>query len=237
MYGGASRYLKAFEKINAGLALAYLVVLWFIFYVVFVKEFALFFSPVSVIILAVIFGPLAFYTYRRHKWHKRESQNFRRGRKGEDAIWYELEKLSDDFVIFQDMRLGDKGNIDFVVLGPTGLFTIEVKSNYGLVGFNGEELTLNGRTFQGKNVLRQAMAEALALHDYLKEKLGEDIFVQPAIAFASFWTRMYFGFRAIQNVYVVRKRLLRLLVEQRQRVYSTGKIVKIEMVLCDVVSK
>ena len=35
---------------------------------------------------------------------------------------------TDDFYVFQDLSLRHGGDIDFAVIGPTGIFAIEVKA-------------------------------------------------------------------------------------------------------------
>lgn len=140
---------------------------------------------------------------------KRKSNQFYRGWGGELDIKKALEKLPDDFTVFQDVIIGkEKGNIDFVVLGKSGLFILEVKSHKGEISYNGSELTINGRTFRDKNFFRQVHGQTWALKNYLKQQTGEDIFIHSAIVFSSPYARMHFGYNPISNIYIIQKDFL-----------------------------
>jgi hypothetical protein len=207
MYGGASQYLKKIEKIDLIAAITYLVILAFICYAVFVKNFRYLFSLGGLIGIVISFGPLAWFAYYRYRKHIIDSGKFHRGRKGEGAIWYKLIKLSEEYSIFQDVKIGDSvGNIDFVVVGPGGVYALEVKSHSGKIDFNGAELTRNGKLFE-KDFLNQAKSEALQIHDFIKTKAGLDIFVKPVLVFSGY-VRMHFGLKPIAGVYVIGKAFL-----------------------------
>jgi len=150
-YGNPSRYLKNIEKLNLFAIISYLVILIFIWYVVFVKNLQYLFSLGGIIAIVIMFVPVAWFAYYRYKKHERELSCFRRGRKGEGKILYKLKELSDEYSVFQDVKINSNaGNIDFVVVGPGGVYALEVKSHSGKIDFNGEELTNNGRLFERK---------------------------------------------------------------------------------------
>jgi hypothetical protein len=141
-------------------------------------------------------------------YYKNKAEKFFNGLMGEDKIKKELQKLPDECSVFQDIKLpGINSNIDFVVLGPTGIFTIEVKSHHGKIGFNGHELMLNGHEFKEKDILRQSMSEAMSLHNYLLNSLKADIFIHPVLAFSNY-VEINFGNNAIHNVAVLGKSFL-----------------------------
>ena len=139
---------------------------------------------------------------------KRKSLKFYRGWGGELEIKKELEKLPEDFSVFQDITIGQgKGNIDFVVVGPTGIFTVEVKSHRGFVDFDGYKLVINGRIGE-KDFLRQAKGQSFALKEYLQPKIGQNIYVKPVLAFSNRFASMRFGHRPVNGVFVVQKNFL-----------------------------
>ena len=211
MYGKKSSYLWRSDKLYLVAAFCCSIILLVIWYLVFIEYFKYWFSFSGIVALLISFGPLALIAYLLYKSYDRKSNNFYRGRKGEGAIWYELIKLSDEYCLFQDVKIGERGNIDFIVLGPTGLFAIEVKSHAGYVSFKDGELTLNNRPAD-KDFLKQAMAEALNTHNYLQYSLNEDIFVNPVIVFSNRRARMHFMLEPVRNVFVVQKRFLRRLL-------------------------
>jgi hypothetical protein len=104
-----------------------------------------------------------------------------RGAEGEELVGAELNKLDDRFHAIHDVVLG-RGNIDHVVIGPAGIFTIETKSHWGKVAFRGGQLLLNGRPSE-KNVLGQSYAEANALQEHLRTITGKDFPVTPLLVF------------------------------------------------------
>jgi hypothetical protein len=239
MYGEASRYLKRIEQIEK-----YSSISWSIFLVIFplvviYQNLEIITDPpliilIKLFVLAIMYSPIIWFIYRERTKAEKEYYKFYRGGKAEGAIYYELAKLSNYFFVFQDIKIGDQGNIDFVVLGPTGLFSIEVKSHQGVIAFNGKELTLNNSPFQEKDILKQAMAEALSLHGHLKEKIGMEIFVNPALVFASS-AIMHFGLKSVNNVFVIQKLFLRKLICSGKRIYTPDDISKVSLSLKELV--
>jgi hypothetical protein len=68
-----------------------------------------------------------------------------------------LDDLPESYIHFPNINLENKGNIDYVLLGPTGIWTIEVKSHIGYINFDGIELKRGGKLFE-KDFLKQAYA-------------------------------------------------------------------------------
>jgi hypothetical protein len=206
-YGSKSGYLIKNEKINRIAVVVYCVIGLVILYVVFVNNFQHLFSLSGIIALAIVFGPFIGFAMYRIKKHKKEYICFYRGRKGEGAIWYKLKRFNDSYSIFQDLKIGENlGNIDFVIVGPGGIYTLEVKSHSGKIGFDGEKLTHNGKPFE-KDFLKQAKSEALQVHDFLKEKPNLDIFVKPVIVFSGH-VSVRFGLKPIDGVCIIGKSFL-----------------------------
>lgn len=131
-----------------------------------------------------------------------------RGLMGENDVALELEKLPDSYSVFRNVKLKEGLDIDFVVVGPNGVFAVEVKSHRGRIGYDGKELTINSLPFKEKDVLRQAKREALDVHEYLSRQLNRDIFVTPIIAFSSDYASLHFGMKQVNHVYVVQKKWL-----------------------------
>lgn len=111
-----------------------------------------------------------------------------RGAEGEESVAAELDKLDDRFHVIHDVIVGP-GNIDHVVIGPAGIFTLETKSHRGQVTFQDEQLMLGGRPFE-KNMLAQSYAEAMALKEHLKKATGKDFFVTPVLVFTSAFVKV-----------------------------------------------
>lgn len=80
-----------------------------------------------------------------------------KGLRGERAVGRALEALTDPYRVLHDLETG-RGNVDHVVIGPTGIFAIETKEWNGRFSSRGGRLLHNGR--EERQVLRQATAGA-----------------------------------------------------------------------------
>lgn len=89
------------------------------------------------------------YNHQKHKsksyYHKskknKDGKSWVKGLEGENIVLEQLNILPENYFVFHDVRLPDGyGNIDHIVVGPTGLFVIETK-NYksGQYRINGNQ--------------------------------------------------------------------------------------------------
>ena len=159
------------------------------------------------------------------------SDKFNRGWRGEEVILDILKTLSDNYTIFCDANLYNKGNIDFIVLGPCGLLAVEVKSHSGRITFENGKLLRYGHPFKEKDFVIQAKNEALDLNCYLKEKIPKDIFIKPVIVFSNKHAFVRFGLNPINNIFVIQKEYLIKLIESLSEVISREKATEIEQEL------
>ncbi len=75
-----------------------------------------------------------------------DRMSWRMGALGECEVAAELEALSDEFTIFNNVNTR-RGNLDQIVVGPTGLFALETKNWTGVISSTPEgEHKRNGRT-------------------------------------------------------------------------------------------
>lgn len=152
-----------------------------------------------VLIATLILFPIFYVVLKKYR---NKSNNYAKGMRGELTILDVLTQLSNEFIVFPDVTIPQNiGNIDFVVIGPSGLFAIEVKNRDGEIDFKGHRLTKNGKPFE-KDDLKQIMDEAISLHDYLLNK-GIDVFVQPVLVFANRYAKVKFGQEKVANVTVI----------------------------------
>ncbi len=106
-----------------------------------------------------------------------------RGAQGEERVGDLLAQLGDEYHIVHDVVVG-RGNIDHVVVGPTGIFVIETKSHRGKLTEQDGQLRLNGRPLE-KDFLSQGYAEAMALKEYLHKVSGREFYVVPYVVFTA----------------------------------------------------
>jgi hypothetical protein len=140
---------------------------------------------VIISILFVIAIPLIF-KYMNQKIDKleKEKMDFRKGASGEAIVGYILEGFPDDYRVIHDLTT-PFGNIDHVVVGPSGAYVIDTKNWKGVVSADGNgELLLNGNPTQKpevKNLSRTIMN--------IKEKINVlsslNPYVQGVLAFPS----------------------------------------------------
>lgn len=177
------------------------------------------------------------YMLKTQKWAYRKSDKYNRGWKGEEVVLDILKKLSDNYTVFCDVNLYDRGNIDFVVLGPCGLLVVEVKSHSGNIAFENGRLLRNGYPFKEKDFIAQVKNEALSLKHFLKEKIQKDIFVKRVIVFSNKYAKMRFGLNPINNAFVVQKEYLIKLIESLPEAMSREEASEIEQELSKLYSK
>jgi hypothetical protein len=117
------------------------------------------------------------------------ARNLRLGRQGEEAVGQFLdEKLRPlDCQILHDIP-GDSFNLDHVVVGPTGVFSVETKTHSKpakgpcTVTFDGEKVTVNGFA-PDRDPIVQAKAQARWLSETLEQTTGRRFFVQPIVVY------------------------------------------------------
>ena len=110
----------------------------------------------------------------------------RRERSAEDIVDAILKTLDEkQYSVFRNVYRG-YGDLDHVVVGPTGIFVIETKSNRGTVEMENGRLKIRGLDESKKDYERQASQESYQLKVALSERLQESrVFVEPILAFPS----------------------------------------------------
>ena len=114
-----------------------------------------------------------------------EEQNFRRGQLGESEVARLLRLgLGGDWTMFRNVKLpGTNVDIDMVLLGPPGVFALEVKAYTGNYRYAKQRFYRRAMTWRRMqhNPGKQARAVAGLLHKYITDTLNEDIWVEPRL--------------------------------------------------------
>jgi hypothetical protein len=121
-------------------------------------------------LLLVVAAVFVFYNIA--KFFQNKSDRYSAGIIGERVIGKELKKLSDDFAVFHGLSIKSIGDVDYIVVGPTGIFAVEVKSHRFVDKFMYEK-------FSG-----QAKREAIKLREYIFKKTGERLWVESILVFS-----------------------------------------------------
>ncbi len=100
-------------------------------------------SSLVVVLSVVAMFVFSKWCFRRLDSLEQDREYWRKGVSGEVAVGLNLEEFPDEFRVVNDLRTRC-GNLDHVVIGPTGVFVIDTKDWRGVVAADGKgELTLN----------------------------------------------------------------------------------------------
>lgn len=115
-------------------------------------------------------------------------RSLRQGIDGEKAVGQFLDRLREQgYHVFHDI-VGERFNVDHVLIGPGGVFTIETKTwskpakGEARIRYDGETLTAAGHT-PDRDPIIQAKAQARWLAELLRESTGRRLGVQPVVVF------------------------------------------------------
>lgn len=92
-------------------------------------------ATITAALLGFILLAYRFATRRLNTWDK-ERLDMQRGAAGENAVARVLANFPADFHVINDLST-PFGNLDHVVIGPTGVFVIDAKNWRGIVTANG----------------------------------------------------------------------------------------------------
>lgn len=109
----------------------------------------------------------------------------RKGLEGEQKVASELSYLSDEFLLLNDVMLpGGRGNIDHILIGPTGVFVLETKNYSGKYVCYGDRWYFQGvrQKYDVSSVSVQAKNNADTLGSLLHGS-GFTVDVNPVIVF------------------------------------------------------
>lgn len=112
----------------------------------------------------------------------------RQAQEGERAVGQYLERLRErGYTVFHDL-IGSGFNVDHVLIGPAGVFTIETKTwskparGKATITFDGEELKC-GSNKPDRDPVIQALAQSSWMRELLKESTGKTFHVWPVVLF------------------------------------------------------
>lgn len=118
----------------------------------------------SIWVLGLILLGFASHYFKRYR-------NWGKGILGEELVVETLTPLDNSYVLINDVLLPEgKGNIDHILVAPTGIFVIETK-NYRW-------------PYSTRFPIKQVIRNAVALRYFLKDQIQLDIFVHALLVFA-----------------------------------------------------
>ncbi len=126
-------------------------------------------------------APISALVSRVRRVHTDE-RAWSKGATGEKVAGFWLSRLPKGWYTFHDVPVGERGaNIDHVVIGPGGVFTVNTKNLAGTVVISERACRQNGyRT----DYLPKSSHEARRAAKLLSAAVGRDVQVRPVLAFA-----------------------------------------------------
>ncbi|WP_292756547.1 nuclease-related domain-containing protein [Methanobacterium sp.] len=146
-----------------------ILLIWISGFILFIEILGLF--QLSLLALLVVIGLII----SKYGWSKRRIWS--KGAKGEKIVAKKLKKLPKKYTAIRDVKIPNLGgDIDHVVVGPTGIFVIETK-NYKPTYIPDEDCWYHtsGRV-SGLNPAKQVKLQSSKLNDFLKPKLGKKLY-------------------------------------------------------------
>lgn len=116
----------------------------------------------------------------------------------EESVGDSLEALPDNYSVINDF-VTKKGTIDYIVVGPKGILTIETKNHQGVVTNHGDMLLQDGHPFE-KDFIKQAWALSYSVRDLLAEKEVGTLRPQPVIVFTDAAVQVKERVRGVQII-------------------------------------
>jgi len=146
---------------------------------------------------------------------------------GEQAVGEFLDRLrADGYQVFHDIA-GENFNIDHVLIGPTGIYTIETKT-YSKPEHGRAELEFDGHSIRlgqwqsSTDAVVQARAQSGWLRALLQESTGKDFDVFPVILFPGWFVKS--SGRPDRPIWVLNPKALPEYLKHRQPVLTSTDI-------------
>lgn len=134
----------------------------------------------------------------------KEIMPWKKSAEGEEEVYKELIRLPSEYLFLADFHKNRKGNVDFVVIGPTGIYAVESKNTKkGKITLENDNIYINGSLFKDIDPLKQSYDEAMQIHEHLKESLSLSLPVTPVLVFANPGVETTFCKEKKHGVYVM----------------------------------
>lgn len=122
--------------------------------------------------------------YRLAIRHERFRFNYLKGADGEDRVGKALSLLPEEYNVINDLQT-DSGNIDHVIIGPTGVYVLDTKNWRGIISadVNGE-LLVNGKPTD-RPVVKIFTARIMNIKEKIETLCGHVRYIQAVFVFTS----------------------------------------------------
>ncbi len=162
---------------------------------------------------------------------------YMKGARGEERVASTLAFLSSEYVVFnglcvEKMRIIPRGgDIDHVVVGPTGIFAVETKNWGSKVVYEDGRLLYEDGKEPHRPPLDQARAEAERVRSIVKSRLDIDLPVHSVVCFVG--NRFVDGRRELQNATICNlDDLLSVILQPRGKALDARTAERVSALLC-----
>src|SRR5262245_19231537 len=140
-------------------------------------------TSVTILVLMGILLLASKFASRKIDELERQRLDLRKGAAGENSVAIRLGDFPEEFKVINDLTT-PFGNLDHVVVGPTGIFVLDTKSWRGVVASDCKgELLCNGKPTEKQHV-RQFVGRIMGIKDKVKVLApGSDPFFRPVFVF------------------------------------------------------
>jgi len=150
---------------------------------------------VMVVGVAVILAAIGVATYsvRKMDEFERTRRSMRKGADGESRVSQILGDFPESFRVINGLST-PFGDLDHIVIGPTGVFVVDSKNWRGVVSSDGKgELLLNGKP-TSKVSIRPIIARTMDVKEKVQVHCGFELpYFQVVLAFTSAWVDARWG--------------------------------------------
>lgn len=147
----------------------------------------------SGVVLAAAAIGTGIYSIKKIDAFERVRRLMRKGADGETRVGQILGNFPDSFSILNGL-VTPFGDLDHIVVGPTGVFVVDTKNWRGVVSSDGNgELLLNGKPTD-KTMIKPIVARTMDVKDRVQALCGfEPPYFQVVLAFTSAWVDARWG--------------------------------------------
>ncbi len=151
-------------------------------------------SPPQPVVFTILAAGVAVFVIIKASKTRERLRILRQGRDGEKVIGQCLERLREGgYRVLHDI-VGDGFNIDHVLIGPTGVYTIETKTiskpakGSCEIVYDGEKVKVNGFT-PDRDPVAQGKAQAGWIKGFLKEVVIKELSVRPVVLYPGWFVK------------------------------------------------
>jgi hypothetical protein len=173
--------------------------------------------------MARFYGGRSPYLVKNFRHFRFLAQSFYKGLQGEEAVSKELNRLSSDYTVFRGMNTL-YGDVDFIVIGPTGIFVVEAKHWSGKIGLDRHGFLQDGNPTP--DALGQIRVASALIQRLLRENREGHVKANPMLVFSEPTAKYMFHFGNVQGVEVLPKHHLSQFIEKHGLVHIDLKAVE-----------